>query len=196
MAIAFPAEQFAHCVAGRHMPQRTVFELAVRADDRALAVALEPLQRHAHRAAQLLRHVDADRLQRLHHRKDVLHVAAGEQVGHDDADRTAAQRHGGHRAELVVDVFDVREDAADLDHRVAFAAMSWVSCMSTFVKQPPNQLAPAPQDARLARRGLHDVGTRARPNGPSPGVAKRTRTGPRLAAPAAPVRRRVAARRR
>ena len=65
------AQQLAHRVAARHVPQRAMLELAGLADDGALAVGLDRLRIAAERRDQALRHLEAERLQRLHHRQDV-----------------------------------------------------------------------------------------------------------------------------
>jgi len=98
------------------MPQRAVLQLAVGADDGALAVGGDLLQRHIHGGVQLVRHVDAHGVEQRHHRQDVGLVAARERIGQHRADGTAHQRGFGTRAELVVDVLDMGEDATDFDH--------------------------------------------------------------------------------
>ena len=69
-------EQVAHAVAAGHVPERAVLELAGQADQRALAVGLDPAGA-AERRDQARRHLPAERLQRFHHRLDVGDVAAG-----------------------------------------------------------------------------------------------------------------------
>jgi hypothetical protein len=122
--IALPAEQFAHRIAAGHVPQRAVFELAGGADDRALAVALDALGRHRHRVEQAARHLQADRVQRFHHRHDVALIAAGERICQHRSYHAAPQRGGRRRAELVEDVFHLGQDATDLNHGVAVVIAS------------------------------------------------------------------------
>jgi hypothetical protein len=98
------------------MPQRAVLQLAVGADDGALAVGRDLLERHVHGGEQLVRHVDAHRVEQRHHREDVGLVAAGKGIGQHRTDGTAHQRRVGTRSELVVDVLDMGEDATDFDH--------------------------------------------------------------------------------
>lgn len=93
-----------------------MLQLAVGADDGALAISGDLLERHVHRGVQLVRHVHAHGIEQRHHRQDVGLVAAGERIGQHRADGTAHQRGVGTRSELVVDVLDMGEDAADIDH--------------------------------------------------------------------------------
>jgi hypothetical protein len=58
----------------------------------------------------------AHRIEQRHHRQDVRFVAAGEGIGQHRADGAAHQRRRGSRAEFVVDVLDLGEDTADIDH--------------------------------------------------------------------------------
>jgi hypothetical protein len=65
-----------------------------------------------------VRHVDAHGVEQRHHRQDVGLVAARERIGQHHADGAAHQRGVGARAELVVDVLDLGEDASDVDHEI------------------------------------------------------------------------------
>jgi hypothetical protein len=93
-----------------------VLQLAGGADDRALAVGGDLLERHIHRGMQPMRHVHADRIEQRHHRQDVGLVASREGIGQHRADGAAHQRRCGARTELVVDVLDMGEDATYIDH--------------------------------------------------------------------------------
>ena len=109
------AEQLAHGVAARHVPKRTVFELAGCPDDGALAVAFDHLRVAAKRIDQPLRHLDAKRLQIVHQSGDLLHIAAGERIFDHCRHRGPPARDGGRWATLVQDLLDYGDVFANLD---------------------------------------------------------------------------------
>ena len=93
-----------------------MLQLARGTDDGALSVGGNLLQGHVHGGMQPVRHVDAHGVEQRHHRQDVGLVAARKGIGQHRADGTAHQRRRGARSELVVDVLDMGEDAAYIDH--------------------------------------------------------------------------------
>src|ERR1019366_1642436 len=107
-------EQVAHAVAAGHMPERAVLELAGKADQRALAVTLDP-RRAAERFDQARRHLATERLQRFHHRLDVFDVAAGIGIPDNGGGAAAAQRLRQARPVVVPDVFDRDDELAHVD---------------------------------------------------------------------------------
>ena len=116
LTVTFPAEQLAHGVAAGYMPHGAVFLLAGRAHNGAFAVAFNALRRHTHGSAQALGHVNAQRLQRIHHGQQVGLVATGKRIGQHHPDSATQQRCRSDRAEFVVYLFHVREDASDVNH--------------------------------------------------------------------------------
>jgi hypothetical protein len=98
------------------MPQRAMLEFAGRADNRALAVAFDRCMRDSHRRQQPLRHIDTDRLERLHGVLDVGLIATRKRIGHHGSNRAFAQGMRRRRTELVKNVFDVRQHAAYFEH--------------------------------------------------------------------------------
>ena len=114
--VTLPTQQFAHGVAAGHVPERPMFEFTGLAHDGAFAVALDALGPHVHGRQQLLRELQAQGRQRVHQRQDVFHVAPGVGVVQHRADGAAAQRLRRHGPAFVKDVFNLGEDAADLDH--------------------------------------------------------------------------------
>ena len=95
-----------------------MFVFAGRADDGTLAVAFDRRGWQRQCVQQAARHLEADRLQRFHHRQDVGLVAAGERVAQHGGDRATAHWHGGDGAELVEHGFDLGQDAMDFNHSV------------------------------------------------------------------------------
>ena len=98
------------------MPHGAVLLFAGRADDGAFSIALDALRRHTHGSAQALGHVNAQRLKRVHHGQQIRLVAAGKRIGQHHPDGAAQQRRSCDRAEFVMDLFHVREDAPDVNH--------------------------------------------------------------------------------
>src|SRR6476660_4550026 len=107
-------EQVAHAIAAGNVPERAVLELAGEPDQRALAVGLDPV-RAAERLDQARRHLAAERLERFHHRLDVLDVADGVRVPEHRGEAAAAQWLGEARAVVVPDVLDRADELADVD---------------------------------------------------------------------------------
>ena len=109
------AEQLAHRVAARHVPERAVLELARLADDGALAVALDHLRIAAQRIDQPPRHLEAERLEIVHQPGDLLDIAAGERILDHRRYRGPPARHRRRRAALVQDFLDYGDEFANLD---------------------------------------------------------------------------------
>src|SRR6218665_2326781 len=115
-ALCLPTQQLAHRIAPGDMPQRAMFELARRADDGALAIALDAPGRHRHRLEQAPGQVQAHILQRIHQRQNVLLVPARIRIAQHRSDGAAQQRPVGDRAEFVADVLQLGENTPDADH--------------------------------------------------------------------------------
>ena len=94
-----------------------MFDLARRADDRALAVALDRLGVAAERGDQRFGHVEAERLQVVGEADDLLDIAAGERVPDDGEDRGAAIGGSRHRAAFVEDLLDHGDALAKFNRR-------------------------------------------------------------------------------
>src|SRR5277367_1531162 len=74
------AERLPHRIAARGMPERAMLDLACRAHDRALAIALDRLGVTAERGDQRLRHVQAERLQVVREADDLLDITSCKRV--------------------------------------------------------------------------------------------------------------------
>src|SRR6218665_1389266 len=115
-ALCLPTQQLAHRIAPGDMPQRAMFELARRADDGALAIALDAPGRHRQRLEQAPGQAQAHILQRIHQRQNVLLVPARIRIAQHRSDGAAQQRPVGDRAEFVADVLQLGENTPDADH--------------------------------------------------------------------------------
>ena len=138
------AERLAHRIAAGDVPERAVLDLAGRADDGALAVALDRLRIAAERGDQRLRHVEAERLQIVGEADDVLDIAAGEGVLDDCEDRARGDRGlSPTRAALVEDLLDQGDALAQLNrwHERCFAR---IARRGPRGRGPCTELAPAP----------------------------------------------------
>ena len=118
------AEPVAHRVAAGHMPQRAMLQLACRADDRALAVAVDLLRVAAQRIDELVGQQQPERLQIFHRRLQPLDIAPGERVLHHRHRRRAQPGLVGRRPALVKDFLG---DDSDLAHRKFSHAFSHYS---------------------------------------------------------------------
>src|SRR6218665_3699510 len=115
-ALCLPTQQLAHRIAPGDMPQRAMFALARRADDDALAIALDAPGRHPHRLEQAPGQAQAHILQRIHQRQNVLLAPARIRIAQHRSDGAAQQRPVGDRAEFVADVLQLGENTPDADH--------------------------------------------------------------------------------
>ena len=92
-----------------------MLEFTSGTDDRALAIALDAVGRNAQRRQQAARQVQSDGVERGHQGQDVGLITTSVGVGQHRGDGATAQGHGRARSTLVVDVFDLGEDAANVD---------------------------------------------------------------------------------
>jgi hypothetical protein len=119
------AQQLAHRIAARHMPQRAMFQLAGRADNGALAIGFDRPRVAAQRVNQPPRHIQPQGFQRLHHRCDVRLVGPRIGIFDNRQHRRSADRCVGHGAAFVKNFVyqSVKFADIDVDH-IAFHVFS------------------------------------------------------------------------
>ena len=112
-----PPERLPHRIAAWRVPKGPMLDLARRADDRALAVALDRLGIAAERGDQRSGHVEAERLQVVGEADDLLDVSSGEGVLYDGEDCGAAIGRFRNGAAFVEDLLDQGDALAKLNRR-------------------------------------------------------------------------------
>src|SRR6266436_4714659 len=111
------AQNLAHGIAPRHVPQCAVLDFTSRADDGSLAVALHNFGISTQCSDQGARHFETQRLEVVHESGDLLYVAPGKRIADDRQGGGTTQRHGGSRSSLVEYLLHGRELFSNLDLR-------------------------------------------------------------------------------
>jgi hypothetical protein len=94
-----------------------MLDLARRADDRALAIALDRFGVAAERGDQRVRHVETERLQIVGEADDLLDIATGEGVSDDGKDRSATIGRFRNGSTFMEDLLNQGDLLANLNRR-------------------------------------------------------------------------------
>src|SRR5712691_11945224 len=111
------AENFAHGIATRDVPQGSMLEFAGSTDDRSLAVAFDDLSVSTQCGDQGARHFEAEGLEVVHEAGDLLHVGTGERIMDNRERGGAAQWDWRGRAALMENFFHRRQLFSNLHFR-------------------------------------------------------------------------------
>ena len=109
-------EQFAHGIAPRHMPERSVLLLASSTNNGSFAITVNCHCSQPNGINQSLRHINTQPIERIHHGHDVGLVAACIRISQNRTNSALDERHFGWRPELMVNSLNLREYFSNFDH--------------------------------------------------------------------------------
>src|ERR1700678_2593680 len=122
-------ENFTHPVPTRNMPERAMFDLTCRANDRSFTVALYQFRIAPERRHQRQRHFQPKRFQVIHEAVNLFDIAASIRIPDDHERRSSSQRRGRSWATFMENLFDQQKSLANLNLRHGLESCQGRKCL-------------------------------------------------------------------